>query len=548
MGTRYVHRVRIKHPTDKALHVDVEVTDAISFLGPDGQETVIDFSRTAIPKPYIVDEVGAGCGVGALNDCTRVSHMEKIARPGDSTQELFIEVLDIVAMHGPRGSQTIYKMPSASSVGGVVDTAGIGITGALSGSHTRSGHTIKVQSKTDPDPTDYIGVVTVDRIGYTGPNGQQTILNVSAYETVDETKYTTDGNGNASPPDNSDPNPYVKFPNGSTSQWVQCGEDHEGVAQGMLWRIVKTNASGEPWWIWTPKYQIYNWSNEGFSSYVGPDYWTVRGFPSEGEPFLTDVYLPPQPSAWLRLPNEGRSFSDRSGGPGPPLPIEGFASADEAADYAHDVDPGAMVKMNFKHAPDRRIPLSGLGFNPNVWQLTGLADKQPFHYDPAHPRDKVYDQPDSDLAEQVATTFDRMWNATTDAYNNAEKRMDHSSGPIQWVNWHDGGGSPYSVPLNMQFPAPPADWAWAVPIVDGETDLPDVIGRWDCTNNNFDFAGGLPPNGWDLARAIVNGADYGYRLWIFHPTTAWPIKVTQLDPAIWNTKDDIPVRWVPKVP
>ncbi len=291
---------------------------------------------------------------------------------------------------------------------------------------------------------------------------------------------------------------------------------------------------GGPWYQWQPRYQPYQWTSQWHDGHLGDPHWAERGFPFEGELFWTNYYPPEFPSHWLRLPRVGVTVVHDGGPLGDGLPPVGFSSLDEqamAVYYGH-ADPFSLNKIDFTAPPTVRNPSAG-GWIPNVWQIVGRASEQPFHLSNTGVR--IYDRPSSALASEIAHLFEQQWNATSDAYNANEIAMDGSVGPVQSVNYFDDDGRPFSVPINAQYQSEPEVWRFGVPVVDGPTTAATTLGVPSYPTNLFDFCGGLPASGWFGGHTIVNGGDYGYRLWIFHPAFAKPTGVGQLNPAKWDT-------------
>lgn len=589
MGTRYVHQVRIKKvdntqsppAPDADTFVDVEVTDAISFVGANGVRMIIDFSNLTTQVPYIVDNTDANLGAGNANSATRQSHIEKIVSPADSTTSLYIEVLDIASFKSPNGNRGFLNFPSSDAGYTVDDRASVSIANTTSrdGHQTRRGHTIKVTADDNADPaneqSDFLAVLTTDAISLVSPNGERNILNLDAYDVIDRTQYTQDDNGKNVPPDNTDPNPYVKFPDDSNSPWVQIGDGSNpmgpiGCAMGPLWRIVNAKGNNGPWWIYTKEYQPYQWSSIGYNYCWQPIPFTAeRCFPyclpctCGCDTFATDVVAPACVEGKnMRWPCIGHDVNVGCGGtdPGPTatLPKVGFATDNEAAKYAAETDPGACVKVNFKEPPQDRFTYVGLaitysGWRPNVWQITKGKDDagndlvQPSHTDP-NTGDTIYDNPSSTVAKKVAKLLEQQWNDTTDAYNAGEVAMEGCN-KAPCCNWYsDNGGFPEAVWLGRSYPSEADDWKFGCAIVDGATSDIHTIGRPDLNSNALDFCGGLPPAGWIFGKTDYPcGVAPAYRIWAFHPATAWPIAVVQLDKKVWDVSGDTP-KLLPRPP
>jgi hypothetical protein len=583
MGTRYTHQVRCKKDmgTDQVndqTFVDVEVTDAISFTGPNGALMVIDFSKLAQQEPYIIDEVGAGVGRGSPEGATRQSHMEKITSADDSTISLFVEVLDICSFQSPNNKRGILHFPSKDCGYRVDDTAGLGVsdTSSRDGNQTRDGTTNKICADDNPNPdqedTDFLCALTVDAISFTMDNGQHEILDISTYDNIDTTQYVQDKDGNNIPPDNTDKNVYIKFPDDSDLPWVQIGDGNGGpqlgCAMGPLWQIVNADGHSGPWWIYTKEFQPYEWSSAGYNYCVVAPFVAERCFPYCDAPyecgceeFLTDVAAPDCLIKTFRWPCIGHAVTVGCGGADPSptgtLPKGGFATDNEAATQASgtgkygEQDPGACVKMVFNQEPTDRVPIGGLttypgygGWYPNLWQIVGQADQQPHHTNKFTGKEEYTDPPTKKMTE-LAKLFEQQWNDTSAAYDAGEKAMDKHCGYTlcQWRGGPTGGGgnTPYSVAVGPTYPSEVADWKFGVAIVDGPSDAIHTLGRPDYKQNFQDFCGGLPAAGWAFGHSIYPSCgDLGFVLTAFHPAYAMYIAVVQLDKKVWDTSGDTP--------
>jgi hypothetical protein len=205
------------------------------------------------------------------------------------------------------------------------------------------------------------------------------------------------------------------------------------------------------------------------------------------------------------------------------------------------------VKLNFTYEPQDRFAVGSIivgygGWRPNVWQIVGepYTSKQPHHTDPNTGKE-IWDAPSSTVASKVAKLFEKQWNATSDAFNAGEIAMDGvGGGPC--CQWRDGG-RPFSVGVGPIYPSYVADWKFGCAVQEGPTDQnPDthIIGNWFYPQNALDFAGGLPPGGWWGGKTVYPCGVNDYTLWAFHPATATPIALVQLDKKVWDTSGDTP--------
>jgi hypothetical protein len=572
-ATRNVHVVRIKDPDDEKNYVDVKVYDQIAYLGPNGQEMVIDTdAKKAIPN--VTDNTGDGNAIENA-DATRLSHMERFTNKNDTDQYLDLEILDTVAFTSPNRKQGVLHMPSSKASWIVRDDANIGFGGGSGGS--RFGHTEKVTDKNskvakEDEQDDFTGIVVTDAIAYENENGQRSVLVLPNVQENDTTEYTTDdttGNQDV-PPDNTDPSPYVKFPQGddgngtggtSTSTsgvWLgatptsaQTGLDAPP-DQGMLWKIVNAASNNGPWWPWQPKYQYYGWSIESFGGWliaVNVHFDTHIIDVWQNDPMLAPTYE--------RLPKIGSYF--RGASLQPDMPIQGYTSLDEQATK----DPLSLYKMkiDFTVGPQLRFNLPGLGggWQPNIWQLTGF--KQPSHIaqedDPIKgisKGDTVYDKPSSGLAKKVVKSYKKSWNAATDAYNAMMKGLDHiPTTPDTW--WGPDplvGPIPYAIMDTPHFSW--LDWTFAIKRVDGPLGGPTdkgpnqistaegtVLGNPYYLEQRMDFCAGLPAGAYFGGLTPNPDGHIGYTLNPFVPAFALPLGVDQLDEKKWDTSGDYPV-------
>lgn len=227
-------------PDKKGAYADVEVLDAISFKIKNGEEVILNFpAKKAVP--YIVDDTGHDLEKQPSN-ATRRTHVEHIKTKDG---ELLVEVLDAIAFKDKRGEEWILKMPSKkSSHYNVTDDTG-------DDKSTMRTHNEKLGS--DPkekDPKDnYITVERTDVMAFRTINGKEMILKMPSNDvgkkpgradthiwSPDNNTYDpTDDNPDNAPPENKDPDFYVKF--------VKDKSPFTGkeklISQGPLWWIRK---------------------------------------------------------------------------------------------------------------------------------------------------------------------------------------------------------------------------------------------------------------------------------------------------------------------
>lgn len=218
------------------------------------------------------------------------------------------------------------------------------------------------------------------------------------------------------------------------------------------------------------------------------------------------TYLPTQQPTALSLvgvkpPDSGGHFSIRpffseiSGGPfGPPanipIPKIGHGSLEDAIDTGEALNDYSQI--NFMAKPQTNTSGDTPIHTPNIWQITGIKQ----------PRDKhgLIAKPDGELAGQVARTLVSMWEATSSAYN------------AQWTG-HEGDTSGFAIGY------PTSSFAVG-------------IGNPSVPTTRFAFTGGIPAAFW-----LFQG-----RSILLAPIYATSIKVSQLDPAVWDTDFFPPFR------
>lgn len=194
---------------------------------------------------------------------------------------------------------------------------------------------------------------------------------------------------------------------------------------------------------------------------------------------------------WSRRP----FFSEIAGGPfGPaaniPIPKIGFNSLEDAIDQGQPLNDYSPIQ--FMHKPAQNTSGDTPLHTPNIWQITGL--KQP------HDKHGQIAKPSGTLAEQVANTYKKDWNSTSDDYN------------AQWAAIE-------GVTDGYQISYPSSSFAVS-------------IGNPSSPNTRFAFTGGIPAAFWL----------FGGRSIIVAPVYATALNVGQLNPKVWDTDTFPPFR------
>ena len=261
--TRRVHVVRCKDPVNTDIYVDVKVIDKIIykgprggtlFAGPDGQENLLDCTAKNA-QPFIVDKTPGGPnGKGSARRCSRVSHMTRLVNPDDPSMFFDAEILDAFAFVSPNGQEIVMTYPDKAANASVIDKTGHGLEKSV-GRPTRVVRCDQIVKDAVPGASGasgapYLITERVEALAFEGVNGEENLLlEPHGDDTeIDTTKYTTDDQGNKTPPDNTDPNVYVSWPDNtarggqSAGPWLGKGAP---VKQGPLWWIVNANGGLE---------------------------------------------------------------------------------------------------------------------------------------------------------------------------------------------------------------------------------------------------------------------------------------------------------------
>jgi hypothetical protein len=262
VSTRRVHLVRVKNKNNADEYADVKVIDAIALRLPNGEERLYDVTaKKAVP--YMKDLTGDGNDVGTPAGATRASHLVRLTG-ADAAQMLDAEILDAFALRGPNGEELAIILPAKAATPAIKDDTGNGLNVAASPDSTRALHVVKIAelaaggstSTADAgypsgDITDNFAIVLrTDALALRGPNGYESLLIIpdGAADEIDTTQYVIDDNGDKAPPDNTDPNPYVRWPEAGAGPWTgknptaSDGTAPPGINQGPLWWITKLSS------------------------------------------------------------------------------------------------------------------------------------------------------------------------------------------------------------------------------------------------------------------------------------------------------------------
>jgi hypothetical protein len=266
---------------------------------------------------------------------------------------------------------------------------------------------------------------------------------------IDTTVYDDDGE----PPENTDPNPYIRWPSNSEGPWLGAGVP---VAQGPFWWIKRAEPLPAPWYYWTRRQQplafAFIWTK-----YV-----------------LQDC----NPVIWILSMNA----------PLVPIAPIGFDTLEQAVDngvgsiwgaFGGDIPQAISTDYGLLalDAPPNHDPWSaGTSGSDNIWQLTGLP--QPFEKDGKTPK---YPKPQQ--AANVAHKFEDNWNATADGCNKLI------------ATWPDGD-NPFDDDSGI---SPPPVWPWAV-----QWHNPFFGGWWGAFDNGIPIGLGRVP------LAVINPATTRY--------------------------------------
>lgn len=591
MPTRVVHRVRCRKKGDSQTWADVKVVDAFTVLAPGGKSMLL-WTHAKDAVPVITDKTGDNNGVQNENP-TRVSHMERVHGEDDPNQKFDIEVLDACAFQPPHvgsgdqareledaekraglskaatfghGPFAIF-LPDKDSIKFTVDKTGLGLGSGSGGEASRSGHVNLVtekgntDKKTDglqdagdsvpPHILDWCATIKTDAINFKAPAGANILLYmpISDQDEKDSTKEVDDPDtGEKVPPDNTDPNKYVCFPDDSAAGGKSTGlnvgipiHDASGekkpISQGPLWWIERISPSFRPWFWYADVNTPLAFSFFGAPGRLGS--WAWRGFVlwnnypviwilsannaivPMGDFGSESLELCAEKGDWdfSSQPVPGQTFlaPGRPQGSTVQFPFSALNISGISVEFV-TVEPIVFAPfglLSMTHAPLGKAPdampygLVGDGDQlwdgrPNIWQLTGKP--QPARGKPSEPFDPVknpFPPPSQKKAEEAAKLFETNWNKVTKGHNDFIKGYQGDPG----------------TPRNTY--ATPPGWEWDVPFFDAF--LGDVGGN--VLGYHAAFQNGIPPG----------IATHSLPLEVYAPATTYTIKVDQLDPKKWDT-------------
>lgn len=529
---RTTYQVRITNPNDKQMSIDVEVLVAVTLLGEGGNnERVYEFGTTA--GGYFINDytgdfdafagTGAGGTVGSLNEGTdRVSHIERVTNQSDPTQFFDVEVLDAFMVGEASSNTQQFYWLNAIDYGITVDIGSVGFNSNPPPSTTgRGGHTVKIQqtngqvtddddvptfcsNSDDPktkdapgDPTKFTAIIKTDAISWLKTNSSEHSVNfhttATAGEKNDITQWTVDDQGQKCPPENTDPNPYIVWPDASkgatapAGPWVGAMPTHtpgpDGmepgpIMQGPLWWIKRINQPSGLWYWYLKKDQPLEWTYswlDGDLHYLPLFARIVDGYhPEFGNPIPIQGYDGPSFSnAAGNESNDGVNLGGTDPGTGQKITgntalenaILGIGAgglmgiAPDTQDYFNQDVPGhaggligmdtwgvygllggagnnTMFGSPMTSPPKtmrRQFGVTG-GLYMDIWNLTGLADKRPGLTDPKKAWDQInnpYMAPSAALAKECALTFQKMWNKTSQSLDTILQQTDgHPPGTV----------------------------------------------------------------------------------------------------------------------
>jgi hypothetical protein len=245
--TRRTHIVRVPDDPDTGNYIDVEVLDAISFKTTDGHDVILTMKAEAA-DPYIVDDTGGGHERKPGKGTSR-SHMKRITSKTDPTQQLDVEVADIMAFTDTNGRVWVLDMKATTGEGPSVFDS---LDGSGDSKATRRVHSEKVAvppGSKDPANKSYLTMQRCDNIAFRTINGQVVVLSspsaddgsgsrAETFTTPSGYDPTDDGPSAVVPPklkDTGDKHNYVAFVKDATG--VFTGD--EKIQMGPFWWIRK---------------------------------------------------------------------------------------------------------------------------------------------------------------------------------------------------------------------------------------------------------------------------------------------------------------------
>lgn len=582
MTSRVTKQVRIFNPNNRQSWVDIEILCGFTTLGTDGQEHWFVFGPDS-GAADIYDTTG-DYGTKNIGQPCRISHIERVVSTQSQTQCLDVEVLDVLSFLSSDGQEfgvafnfgtlgVCADKAANDSSAAVIGYQSLGAAGSIG---SRVTHTCNICETTAP-VTDSYGVAGLSINTDDQPNDSSvtltknftTIIKTDSvmvlegdgteqhiafpYNTnnYDATAWTTDAQGNKSPPENADTNPYIVWPENSQSPYVGQDPDHTTrsavtgpINQGPLWWIKRINNGANVWfWAISPVQQPLAF---GYFAGGGPGggpglSWGYRGFEllpyfpviwilSENYPLVNmgTIGAPNIETAaagytvvggdgsttlsWFGVgyPDGGWGVSTavttNGGYLGAGLPFLTYTFTNYYMPFgAFDLTgpTSAELLAVAQQAGDASKYTNFGGPPPNIWELTGIA-QPPLQ----HPGDlwnasaNPHLQPSLALAQQVVAAFANNWNVCAGAINTA---MASFSGG-QWPPWTT---------------ANPPGWHWALP-----------------------YGGNTVPT----AQQFSNGFVPAVLPEDTTPATVATITVGQLDSSVWNVEPVVksgspPVLW-----
>jgi len=526
VATRKTHIVRIKHPTDEDIWMDIEVLDAVGFRTDNGNEMVLSVDAKKA-RVNIKDDTGDGNAKPGGSHATRRSHMKKLS--GDNGQTFDFEILDGLAFRDQNNDEWVLSNEDKGSLNVYNVTTKTG-----NSKSTRRVHNEKVYSDPKDKSSPYLMVERCDTMVFRGPNNREMVIKMPSYDDGNgerASSFTTPRDykpGETTPPDNSDPSVYAFIPKASQG-CATGGKADNAMKCGPLWWPRAINKKAGPWYWYVPtqvamqysilfhngKYQFIK--NPSVSSWSGRrGSWELVYAPGiylqslDGE---QTTFIPFQPFGFgsLELAIEG-------GGIGNDWGLIDFSDT--------RIDGSQEDGLN----KDPCIP--GVKGSPDIWQLTGIA--APALVKPVPPNKKWLPGPvSSKLAAQAANAWLSDWQQTSASFNNA-KAGDCGNYTIKdvYIHWppttDEGATQRFIEGLEDKRMAYPGT-AFSVPIWDMTVNPPLTGGR---------YIGGIPPDFWsNTGSTTIPGAPDSVISLLGQGHYASQLSGGQLDPNKWDTSD-----------
>lgn len=525
MATRKTHVVRIKHPTNEDIWVDIEVLDAVGFRTDNGKEMVLSVDAKKA-KVNIKDDTGDGNARPGGAHATRRSHMKRITGSSDATQLLDFEILDGVAFRDQNNDEWVLSHEDKGSLNVYNTTTHTG-----SAKSTRRVHNEKVYSDPKDKSSPSMLVERCDTMVFRGPNNKELVIKMPSYDDGNGARASTamtprdyDPAKNSTPPDNTDPGVYAFIPKSSNG----CATGTTAVKCGPLWWPRAINKKGGPWYWYVPTQTAMQYSiifhpgkfkfnkNPSVSSWGGRvGYWEL-------------VYAP------------GVYFEDLTGEHVFFIPFQsfGFGSLEEAIEgggFGNDwglIDfSDTRIDANEEDGLNKDPCIVGERGSPDIWQLTGIA--APALIKPVPPAKKwLPGSISTKLAKQVAEAWLSDWASTTSSFNGG-KAGDCGDYTIKYVYIHwpapvdDGATQRFIEGLEDKRMAYPGT-SFSVPLWDMRGSTPLTGGR---------YIGGIPPDFWSNTQNTQTGAPDSVIELLGQGHYASQLSGGQLDPTKWDTSD-----------